>query len=163
MQTMTRNRRINRDICSKLYMLGYSLEDLAYIFKKEDGEPTSKSVISKILGAERKRTGHPILRGDERIPPHKIPQRLISDMNIEGIYTNFVDFYNMTYQNQRPKNTKFKKDPRKFTSMEKKMFVMGKKLYIEKQKGANLRNVVSHNNINPKFAEESLKLFSNYI
>lgn len=159
----TRKRRINRELCSALYMLGYSLEDLTFVFKKEDGEPTAKSVISKILIAERERTGKLIERGEQRIPPQKIPQTIINQLNAEGLYTPFVDFYNMQYQNQRPKNTRFKKDPRTFTKNEKAMFNLGKQLYIQQQKGANILNIVRHKKINPRLADESLKLFMNYI
>lgn len=159
----TRKRRINRELCSALYMLGYSLEDLSVVFKKEDGDATSKSVISKILIAERERTGKQIERGEQRVPPQKFPQRIINDLNIEGLYTPFVDYYNMTYQNQRPKNTQFKKDPRTFTKTEKAMFNLGKQLYIQQQKGANILNIVRHKKINPRLADESLKLFKNYI
>lgn len=159
----TRKRRINRELCSALYMLGYSLEDLAVVFKKEDGDATSKSVISKILIAERERTGKLIARGEKRIPPYKIPQGIINQLNQEGLYTELVDYYNINYQNQRPKNTRFKKDPRTFSETEKSMFLLGKQLYIQQQNGVNIRNIIIHKKINPRLAEKSLNLFKNYI
>lgn len=162
MATQTRKRRINHELVAVLYTQGYSLEDLAIIFKQDNGKPTHKSVISTIIAGERERTGNVYIRGSVRVPPKSMNQKLINALADEGIFLDIVDYYDTNYLNKLSKNTRFKKSFKNMTPAEQKMFKVGKNLYILKHKGANLKRVCDNYNIAEKYGARSLAYFEKH-
>lgn len=157
-----KQKRIDRESVVLLYKAGYSLEDLAEIFKKEDGTPTSKSVVSRILKEQREILRDPIERGVNRIPPNKMPQAMINILTRALVFPTVLELYNRKYQNRGVKDTTFKKHPSKFSKQEVQLFQLGRQLYFLRNKGMDLNKVAEKNNIPPNIALQSLNFYKKY-
>lgn len=158
-----KRKRIDRESLVLLYKAGYSLEDLAIIFKKEDGTPTSKSVMSRILKEQREVLNDPIMRREVIIPPNRMPQSMINILTRAEIFNHVLELYNKKYHKGFAKDTTFKKSPKEFTKDEKRLFLLGKKLYMIHKQGSDIKAFTKNHNITPQTAMQSIKFYKKYV
>lgn len=99
---MAKEKKYNDQACVIMSTLGYSYEDIAYIYSKVTNTKTNKSSISKIV------TKYPVNKSKVRIDPRKLNQNYINFLQKEGLFLPLVDLYSKKYV--KPiKDTKFKR------------------------------------------------------
>lgn len=99
---MAKEKKYNVNICMLLSTMGYSYEDIAYVYSKKTGTSSNKSAISKILKNKN------IKKAEVRINPRRLNQETINMLQKEGVFLPLLELYTNKYI-KPVKDTKFKR------------------------------------------------------
>lgn len=99
---MAKEKKYNDQACIILSTLGYSYDDIAFIYSIATNTKTNKSAVSKIL------FNYNVNKSKVRINPNKLNQKYIDFLQKEGLFLPLLDLYNKKYT-KPVRDTKFKK------------------------------------------------------